>query len=647
MNDLVILHLSDLHIDNGGRTYSKLHSDLLKDIKTQMCHIPDAHLVIVVTGDILNKGKKDALSNAKSFFKKLYEITCDKVKAIYIVPGNHDKKRTHSNTILVPAYRGLLNFSYEKLFDNTFQEYLWPLQSETYDESGYTELLQYIYNDLFKMPLIEKIAKKTFGVHVLDIDNKKYCFILLNTAWSCIDEFDNRKLILGEFQLNEIEEQLRNTIEDYDTDPAALTFAMGHHPIECLYGTEQDALFSRMVSYNNLCANIYLCGHTHDRKVINWSNNRHAMHTLMTGFGWPEEPSDHVHEHYYSIYKFNIELNSMDIYVRRTNDGSNFIPDLSIYTGSKAHDSDKLVRPIRFEETQGAIMLSAAEPSLSKTIYASSDFLKFTKTYQDSLHEILINSLDIIEAYKNEFYECLAPDNSNSNQTVSDIDALLLEYLNDSDIFSTLSDERQKILKTMMEKNAPLIYENFQSFIQRLCQQFHRSLVEEVDTGQIVRFHFRYLSDKNTTTYSTLCSSFSIDDDTDEDTNQPSDIRYGDLLEAAFKCTTSGTMIYSINKEICKNKLKDKWKDFITVIPKFEENIYSRKVNQKTTRRYPYITFGVTINSIEHEMLLQCMDFYGIDNFIGSLLYKYVSIFMLDIDKFLTWLKREDLQGAQ
>lgn len=646
MNDLAILHLSDLHIDDGGRTYSKLHSALLSDIKAQITSIPDNHLVIVVTGDIINMGEQNALSNAKKFFQKLREITDKKVKAIYIVPGNHDKKRTEANTILVPAYRGLLNESNEKLFDSNFQKFLWPLQIETYDKSGYNDLIQYIYNDLFQMPDIGKIAKNTFGVHVLDINDTKYSFILLNTAWSCIDNHDTRKLILGKFQLDELGLQMRDTVENYDTDPASMTFVIGHHPIECLYGTEQDALFSQMVSYNNMCANAYLCGHTHDRKVINWSNNRHAMHTLMTGFGWPEGPSDHTHEHYYSIYVFNLDLNSMDIYVRRTNDGSGFIPDLSIYTGSSSHDFEKLVRPIRFEEAQGAIELSSAENIPSKTVYASSRFLEFSKLYQDKLHEISLDSADIIESYKYDLYENLSLDGLDGNQIPAETDDLLLGYMNNPESYSHFSQEKQNLLRDIMKQNSSLIYENFQSFIQWLCQKFHRCLVDEVKKGQIVRFHFRYLSDKNISTYSTLCSSFSVCDEIDEYLNQPSDIKYCDLLEAAYLSKTSGALIYSVNKDACKNKLKEKWQDFITVVPRFDANIYSRRMNQKTVKNFPLITFGVTINHKEHEQLLQCMDFYGIDRYISNLLQRYTNVFMLNIDEFLTWLKIEDKQEA-
>lgn len=638
MNDLVILHLSDLHIDGNGKIYSKVHRALLNDIKNQTSKLQDNSLVIAVTGDIINKGCKSALENAKKFFCDLKACTEGKVIAVYIVPGNHDKSRTPANKVLIPSYRRLLNTDGEKLFDGSFRDCLWKLQDETYKESGYYELLDYIYKSIFNFPDMYNIAKKTYGVHILNISGRKYCFILLNTAWSCIDEKDTRKLILGQFQLNEIASQMRDVIESYDSDSPVMTIVMGHHPIECLTGTEQDSLFSNMVSYNSMCANIYLCGHTHDRKVINWSNNRHTMHTLMTGIGWPEDPSDHIHEHFYSIYEFNLDLNSMDIYVRRTNDDSGFIPDLSIYTGSATHGSDKLVRPIHFEEARGAIQLSSAENVSPKVVYTSSSFLEYNILFQTKLHEISFDTADIIESYKNELYEGLVPDGIECGD--ENIDDILLTYLNDQD--AQQSPRNDDIVGTIMKKNSRIIYENFWGFIQRLCQIFYRAYGEDIEEGQIVRFHFRYLSDKNTMMYSTLCSSFTSYNESERQENRPSDIKYGDLLEAAFKNSASGTLIFSVNKDICKTKLKDKWKDFITVVPKFEKNIYRRKMNKQTVKKFPFITFGITINDASQAQRLQCMDYYHIDQYLGNILQKYIDLFMLDIDEFISWLKEQN-----
>lgn len=109
MNDLIILHLSDLHIEGTGKSYSKLLKSLLDDIESQVALVPEKRLVLVVTGDIFNKGDAKALSNAKKFFSYLYDVLQTKIKALYVVPGNHDKKRTEINKILVPAYRKLIN----------------------------------------------------------------------------------------------------------------------------------------------------------------------------------------------------------------------------------------------------------------------------------------------------------------------------------------------------------------------------------------------------------------------------------------------------------------------------------------------------------------------------------------------------------
>ena len=53
MNDITILHLSDLHIDSsGGRGYTRLLKGLLSDIKKEIIYVKEKTLVVVVTGDM-------------------------------------------------------------------------------------------------------------------------------------------------------------------------------------------------------------------------------------------------------------------------------------------------------------------------------------------------------------------------------------------------------------------------------------------------------------------------------------------------------------------------------------------------------------------------------------------------------------------
>lgn len=65
MNDLTILHLSDLHID-GQAAYPEILKNLLDHIKDEIVATREKSLVVTVTGDIIDKGNKLAINNAKS-----------------------------------------------------------------------------------------------------------------------------------------------------------------------------------------------------------------------------------------------------------------------------------------------------------------------------------------------------------------------------------------------------------------------------------------------------------------------------------------------------------------------------------------------------------------------------------------------------
>ena len=111
-------------------------------------------------------------------------------------------------------------------------------------------------------------------------------------------------------------------------------------------------------------------------------------------------------------------------------------------------------------------------------------------------------------------------------------------------------------------------------------------------------------------------------------------MKYGDLLEAAYNNDRSNCLIYSSNHSICNKGLAEKWKNFITVVPKFDNNIYHKKVNKNNYKDYPFITFGVTINDNKFDWLLYLMDYYKIDLVISDLLKAYINCFMIDLDDY-------------
>lgn len=654
MNDIVILHLSDLHIDSSSPNYSRLLKGLIKDIKREITLVPDKSVVITVTGDIIHKGDKKAVPVAIRFFEDLYQVVKEKVVIIYIVPGNHDKFRTEENKFLIPAYR-TIGLSGESKFNKEFFKAFWKYQEETYGDdkgSGYLELTKRIY-EIFGITNIEnrKYINNTFGVDVVEVLGKKYCFVMLNTGWSCIDEDDTRQLILGEFQIDEIKRQYHNLVDNLLDEGIELTLVLGHHPIGALLGKEEDRIFSEMISFEELNANAYLCGHTHDRTVINWVNNRHSINTFMTGIGWPENNSGyHIGAHTYSMYVFNIDANSIDIYVRSTDDGGDFSPDFRIYTNTEHKSNKKIIFPIKAEKAQTYISLGAGPERSSKAYYISDEFMKYIGEYVLRIGQFRQSAGMMIEGDKNELYDNIQCSDeyeeivygieTDGNETSSD--EILYNYLF-ADIWTEKENEFvDMIINKIFSDCIDIRFNMFLGSLQRLCQKLQKILLyDKLQNGDIVRIHFRYLADRNSFLYLKLCVSFPEQiDPTDYDLSQ---IKYGDLIDAAYK--TGKGLIYSVNKDFCSSKLKDKWTNFLTVVPLFDGNNYKRNYSESSHRDYPYITFGVTVNSDKFNPVLYCMDYFSINVMLEEIINTYIHIFKIDINKFCSWVQRELEKG--
>lgn len=208
MNDFTILHLSDLHINQTDGRLSLLMKNLLIDIEKEMQLVDN--IIIVVTGDLVHKGNYSYKESVISFFRKLYKITKGKVKDIYIVPGNHDKTRNAVDAKMLEEYESCT-------LNNEFYQKYWKYILLGFEE--YQNLIKEIYS-IF-VPENEKKKKKreknewitkkfkddTYGVSITELNDKRICFLLLNTAWSCLGDKDERKLRFGKFQLDTIKQE--------------------------------------------------------------------------------------------------------------------------------------------------------------------------------------------------------------------------------------------------------------------------------------------------------------------------------------------------------------------------------------------------------------------------------------------------------
>ena len=316
--DFNILHLSDLHISIKTDTLQKL----LDDIKEQIIDIHD--IVVVVTGDIVDKGNYDASTktNVINFFQDLREILGEKFKSCFIVPGNHDKSQSTSGNILTNI------FSKEKQV-LSFGEDDWSYQLLAYE--NFLSLEDEIYETLFsKDTLIMPIHHaNTYGVEAYQSYESTIIFIKIDTSWCSLGgSTDKRNLRISKTQLDTLTVEYKLKCQE-NKNKKIFTVALCHHPLNWLTESDETMLYSYLTNSDYLNVDVLLCGHTHDVDIQNLFSNTHQLTTFVTGIGWSEEtPYDKRNGHRYSIYIFNLRRNSCEVIVRKTDLRGNFdIPE--------------------------------------------------------------------------------------------------------------------------------------------------------------------------------------------------------------------------------------------------------------------------------------------------------------------------------
>lgn len=627
MNDLTVLHLSDLHIDDTGIKRSLLLKNLLKDIESEMQY--SDNIIIVVTGDLVNRANYKNQNEIIEFFEKLKKILGTRVKHIYIVPGNHDKVRSDLDKMVLEG----LDYMGEEFED----ERMWRYIRVAFEE--HRALVRDIYRKFYssEKELAKRIFEDTYGVHIDEINGKNICIIQFNTAWTCEGDSDQRNLSIGKYQLQQIRKAYTEKYNKLKEKKIDLTIAVAHHPLNWLTGKEEDLIQEEILSPTGLNVNTYICGHTHNRDVINWHNNRRSMITLVSGLGWPDGSTQHPYAHTYSSYVFNLDVNSVDVYVRSSDDAYAFAPDFRIYTNKADKRNKKIVMPIDTCKTQAYFNLNAVQGRSFKACYITEDVM----SEMNSLIKAFVQSEDILrdhlEHIKSNFQSMGDSHQNSGEQQATELAAEKLWEIGEK--------PGNPIQWTKKQKEA--IFHAFSGYLYTICKYFQINL-NKLKEGGCIRTHFRHWGmDKNdeyfeNTIYGNPLENYTMDP-----------LKWGQLLEKAY--VSKGSLIASVNSIYCQDSMKinkekkeksQKWTDFITVIPKFDGNVYI-KANETTGEIYeerPFLTFGVTVYREEDRDILYLLDYLKIDEFIGRQIAKFLYYFPISIGDYISSLLegRED-----
>lgn len=117
MNPINILHISDLHLGSKRGSDSFVLDRLIEDINSQYSIQMLQSSIVVVTGDITNRGMASEFSQARSFFKSFIEALNLKRSHVVLVPGNHDMAWSFAIVNKERSLRHFKNF-YSDFYNN-------------------------------------------------------------------------------------------------------------------------------------------------------------------------------------------------------------------------------------------------------------------------------------------------------------------------------------------------------------------------------------------------------------------------------------------------------------------------------------------------------------------------------------------------
>lgn len=247
------LHLSDIHYNINNYSSLRMRDQLLKYIE-DICK-NDKYNFMIVTGDISYKGNTYN-DEVIEFINRMLEATKIEKNNLYIVPGNHDLKRSKPRELMIT---GIIN-------DDTLNNYSdFDKETENIMINAQSKFFTFYKNVKGEKYPKEKIhfVKKTPDYNILHI----------NTCLTSGRNNEEGTLKIGLTRLFE-------ALKEIDEDKNCVNIAIGHHGIDCFSENEQTKIINSLIDYG---IDIYLCGHIHKPKYHFDNDNYRKLPMFVSG----------------------------------------------------------------------------------------------------------------------------------------------------------------------------------------------------------------------------------------------------------------------------------------------------------------------------------------------------------------------------
>lgn len=254
-----ILHLSDLHLDqNKNYEFNEfLKPALLQDVEEH--HNFRKIDLVIISGDIVNQGGKSFGDITKgfrffvdNFINDLNSILKLDIEKFILTIGNHDIEREKDDEMDEAGVLSKLNNV------DAINAFIELNKIDRFEKIERIRSFKNFEKEFYSAVKCENLQTNFATNFILEIDKLKIGVSCLNSSWRCYSKSDKNNLIIGEKQIIEA----KNFIKDTD-----IKIAVFHHPMDWLMELESKIIEPILTSEYNLVFN----GHVHsaDTRFIN------------------------------------------------------------------------------------------------------------------------------------------------------------------------------------------------------------------------------------------------------------------------------------------------------------------------------------------------------------------------------------------
>ena len=604
--DIVIIHLSDLHITETG--LRPVHEDLINDLSEQIQQVKQ--LVVVVTGDIVDQGEVDRKrEHVKVFFEKVKNIIPQGCQLLYfgITPGNHDYTRAERKT----------EFNHGSYRPDTSKFEL--VLSEIYNIFGISEAGRY-------------------GVDVAEYDGKKLCFVRIDSSWHETSEVlmnrameksksdDETKSIYGKL-VEEIQHELLNQrtslidgwMSHFDSakgNQPYLTFVLSHFPLTWLCDTSKGDARKFLSGKGLKSVNFWLCGHLHSAKIRHVQDNGFQMTTLMSGIG-NEDMNERSQR--YSIYRLSLERNLCAIQIRVSQPSGGFDCDRNIEADVADSEDLHIMIPLKPDRKMSMLALHTVVGMENCGCAVDQSMLLSMKNAHEAIADIAGDIKRRCDFAAQRIVDHIAEVNNELSDSI-------FEW------YKSTQCEVPESIRTLIFE-AIISCNMYDELLRNICADIYyrvsKSMCSDLTSIPIWRVHCRrYVGqvgingELENDCYRLIVAASDLDKE--DPLNKAKDVAWGGVMEAAYK-HPRGMLVNSVNPGL--NKTMTEWDDFMTIIPPMKVNHETLIVKGGTRRAKivrPIFTLGISMMADdfcgrkEASRMLYSLEFFDINNVLTN-----------------------------